>query len=159
MLLVASIACVLTLTVSVNGDRTRVAAETAGLNALVIMVLAGAAIFAAVATILSAYAASRRTTAERSTEIQDLRRRLASAEALIRAEPQVLVHWDQGKGLELGAQSLTGIPGLPASHQELLRFGMWLEAKSASELKAALDALFAEGRAFNMILRTQAGGH
>ncbi len=159
MLLVASIACVLVVTINVNDDRAVAEPETAGLNALIMMALAGAAIFAAVATILSAFAASRRTATQRSTEVQDLRRRLASAEALIKAEPQVLVHWEQGRGLEIVAQSLTGIPGLPASHQELLRFGMWLEQKSAADLKSALDALFSEGRAFNMILRTAAGGH
>jgi signal transduction histidine kinase len=159
MLLVASISCVLVLTMSVSSERTATPAETAGLNALVIMVLAAVAIFAAVATMLSTYAASRRSSNQRNTELQDLRRRLASSEALIKAEPQILVHWEQGRGLEIVAQSLTGIAGLPSSHQELLRFGMWLEQKSAADLKTALDALFAEGRAFNMILRTMAGGH
>ena len=159
MLLIASIACVLVLTVSVSDERAQAAPETAGLNALIIIALAALGIFAAVATMLSAYAASRRSSVQRNTELQDLRRRLASSEALIKAEPQVLVHWEQGRGLEIVSQSLTGIPGLPASHQELLRFGMWLEQKSAADLKTALDALFAEGRAFNMILRTAAGGH
>ncbi len=159
MLLVASIACVLVLTINVREERISAAPETAGLNALIIMVLAAVAIFAAVATSLSVYAASRRSSNQRSAELQDLRRRLASSEALIKAEPQILVHWEQGRGLEIVAQSLTGIPGLPTSQQELLRFGMWLEPKSATDLKAALDALFAEGRAFNMILRTVAGGH
>ncbi|MCU0733700.1 MAG: hypothetical protein MUE84_19225, partial [Hyphomonas sp.] len=159
MLLVGAIAVVLVLTLNVSSDRTYQAAETAGLNALIIMALAAVGIFAAVATILSAYAGSRRSSNQRNSELQDLRRRLASSEALIRAEPQILVHWEQGRGLEIVAQSLTGIAGLPSSHQELLRFGMWLEAKSAADLKTALDALFAEGRAFNMILRTAAGGH
>ncbi len=159
MLLVASVACVLVLAINVNDERANATPDTAGLNALIMIALAAAAIFAAVATILSAFAASRRTASQRNAEVQELRRRLASSEALIKAEPQVLVHWEQGRGLEIVAQSLTGIPGLPASHQELLRFGMWLEQKSAADLKSALDALFAEGRAFNMILRTAAGGH
>jgi signal transduction histidine kinase len=159
MLLVASIACVLVLTINVSDDRTSLAPETIGLNALLTMALAATAFVAAVASILSAFNTTRRAANQRNTEVQDLRRRLASAEALIRAEPQILVHWEQGRGLEIVAQSLTGIPGLPTSQQELLRFGMWMEQKSAADLKTALDALFAEGRAFNMILRTIAGGH
>ncbi len=159
LLLAASVAIVLVVTMNVPGEPAVAGPETAGLNALVLIGLAVAAVFAAVAPLVSAFASSVRKSSQRTAELQELRRRLASSEALIKAEPQILVHWEQGRGLEVVAQSLTGIPGLPASQQELLRFGMWLEQKSAADLKAALDALFAEGRAFNMILRTIAGGH
>ena len=159
LLLIASIACVLALTFNLSNPGTQALSTTGGLTTLVMMVLAGTAVFAAIGAILSALNASRRGSVQRAAEIQELRRRLAASESLIKAEPQILVHWDQSRGLEVVAQSLSGIPGLPGNQHELLRFGMWLEAKSAADLKMALDALFAEGRAFNMILRTAAGGH
>ena len=159
LLLAASIAIVFVLTLSVREDPAATAQQSAGLDLFLILGLAAAGIFAAAVPLISAFTASLRRTSQRNTEVQELRRRLASSEALIKAEPQILVHWEQGRGLEIVAHSLTGIAGLPTSQQELLRFGMWLEQKSATELKAALDALFAEGRAFNMILRTAAGGH
>ncbi len=48
-------------------------------------------------------------------EARELRRTLAAAEALIKAEPQVLMHWEPGKGLSVVTNTLTGVPGLPAS--------------------------------------------
>lgn len=159
LLLIASIACVLALTVNLSGDSTTALSPTGGVGTLIMMALAGVTVFGAIVIILTALSAARRASKQRAREIQELRRRLAAAESLIKAEPQILVHWEQSRGLEIVAQSLSGIPGLPSNQQELLRFGMWLEQKSAADLKAALDALFAEGRAFNMILRTAAGGH
>ncbi len=159
LLLVTSIACVMVLTTTLSRNGASSADPPTGGSMLLMMVLAAVGVFAAIGSALSAIAATRRASAQRASEIQNLRRRLASAEALIKAEPQILVYWEQGRGLDVLAQTLTGVPGLPTSQQELLRFGMWLEAKSAQDLKTSLDALFAEGRAFNMILRTASGGH
>ncbi len=159
LLLIASIACVLALTANLSGDSATALSPTGGVGTLIMMAIAGVTVFGAIVIILSALSAARRASKQRASEIQELRRRLAAAESLIKAEPQILVHWEQSRGLDVVAQSLSGIPGLPSNQQELLRFGMWLEQKSAADLKAALDALFAEGRAFNMILRTAAGGH
>ena len=36
-----------------------------------------------------------------------------TAEALIKAEPQVLMYWEHGKGLSVVTNTLTGVPGLP----------------------------------------------
>lgn len=91
-------------------------------------------------------------------ENRNLRRRLATAEALIKSEPQVLIHWEQGKAASIVTHTLSGIPGLPGSASELLRFGLWLEERSSSALKAALDDLVGEGRAFSLSLRTVTGG-
>ncbi|MFT3733325.1 MAG: ATP-binding protein [Hyphomicrobium sp.] len=91
-------------------------------------------------------------------ESQHLRRNLAAADAIIRAEPQVLIFWEQGQAVRIAAHTLTGIPGLPEQHAEILRFGQWLDARSADTLKALLDKLFANGRAFGTILKTIAGG-
>ena len=92
-------------------------------------------------------------------EVAELRKSLLTAEAIIKAEPQVLVFWEQGLGVRVMAHTLATIPGLPQQHAELLRFGRWLDVASAQELKRGLDALFADGRPFSSLLKTSAGGH
>jgi len=92
-------------------------------------------------------------------EVAELRRNLLTAEAIIKAEPQVLVFWEQGQGVRVMTHTLTGVPGLPRDGPELLRFGRWLDLDSAQELKRGLDALFADGRPFTSLLKTAAGGH
>src|SRR6185503_9602454 len=82
-----------------------------------------------------------------------------TAEAIIKAEPQVLVFWEQGHGVRVMTHTLAGIVGLPQPHAELLKFGQWLDLASAQELKSGLDALFSDGRPFSSLLKTTAGGH
>jgi signal transduction histidine kinase len=104
-------------------------------------------------------ASARREARFAKAETLQLRRNLAAADAIIRAEPQVLIFWEQGQAVRIVAHTLSGVPGVPESNTEILRFGHWLEAKGAVALKMALDQLFANGRAFNIILRTLAGGN
>src|SRR4029079_572726 len=92
-------------------------------------------------------------------EVTELRRNLLTAEAIIKAEPQVLVFWEQGQGVRVMAHTLSAVPGLPQHDAELLRFGQWLDLASAQELKKGLDALFADGRPFTSLLKTMASGH
>lgn len=158
LLLLTSIAIVLVVTGTIANGVSLGLEKFAG-GTLLMLVAVSLGVLAASYFVLAAIAATRRAATHRVREIEDLKRRLATAESLIRAEPQILVYWEQGKSLTILAQSLEDIPGLPHNQAELLRFGFWLEHKSATELKASLDQLFATGRAFNMILRTQAGGH
>lgn len=102
---------------------------------------------------------ARREARYAKAESLQLRRNLAAADAIIRAEPQVLIFWEQGQAVRIVAHTLSGVAGLPESNTEILRFGHWLDVKSAQSLKAALDQLFANGRAFNIILKTLAGGN
>lgn len=102
---------------------------------------------------------ARREARYAKAESLQLRRNLAAADAIIRAEPQVLIFWEQGQAVRIVAHTLADVPGLPVQHAELLRFGHWLEASGAQALKSALDQLFASGLAFNIILRTLAAGH
>ena len=102
---------------------------------------------------------ARREARYAKAESLQLRRNLAAADAIIRAEPQVLIFWEQGQAVRIVAHTLSGVAGLPESNTEILRFGHWLDAKSAQALKAALDQLFANGRAFNIILKTLAGAN
>ena len=92
-------------------------------------------------------------------EMAELRKNLLTAEAIIKAEPQVLVFWEQGLGVRVMTHTLATVPGLPQQHAELLKFGQWLDLASAQELKRGLDALFADGRPFSSLLKTTAGGH
>ena len=103
--------------------------------------------------------ASRRETEAFRAENLRLQRRLAGVESIIRAEPQVLVYWEPGQPLSVVSHALTTVAGLPSNHRDLLRFGQWLEPEAAVELKTRLDALFGHGRAFNVTLKTRAGGH
>ena len=93
------------------------------------------------------------------SEIARLKQRLAGAEAIVKAEPQVLIFWEPGEPLSVIAHALTTVAGVPQNNRDLLRFGQWLEPAAAIELKSALDALFEHGRAFNTIVKTTAGGH
>jgi signal transduction histidine kinase len=92
-------------------------------------------------------------------ELQELRKNLVTAEAILNAEPQVLIYWEQGQSVRLMLHTLTGVAGMPWSEPELLRFGVWLDVASAQELKAGLDALFRDGQPFSVLLRTAAGAH
>lgn len=90
-------------------------------------------------------------------ENQQLRRSLASADAIIRAEPQILIFWEQGQAVRIISRTLKDVPGLPQNEADVLRFGNWLQPSSSRQIKAALNELFMSGRAFNIIVRTAAG--
>lgn len=92
-------------------------------------------------------------------ETRRLQRNLATAEAMIRAEPQVLVFWEQSRPPQVVNHTLTGVPGIPNNHQELLRFNFWLEAQAAQNLKSHLDNLFAHGAPFSVIVKTNKDTH
>jgi signal transduction histidine kinase len=95
---------------------------------------------------------------QRRDEVGELRRNLAAAEAILNAEPQVLIFWQQGENMRVAAHTLTSVPGVPEDPQQLMRLGAWLEPEAAHDLKAKLDTLFTQGRPFNLLVRTAAGG-
>lgn len=160
MLLLASLACVAVLIGALSSHALPSLPSGSypfGLMALatVVGVIAVVGLF----MLLDTMTASRRRTEAARGEARELRQKLSAAEALIQAEPQVLMHWEPTKGLSVVTHTVTGVPGLPTDHVEILRFGKWLDPRSATSLKSALDALFASGRAFNVILKTATGGH
>ena len=160
MLLLASLACVVVLTASLatsSGPSLTVGSFPAGTLALAALI--GFTGLAAIYVLVKTLRTMRSDAEAAQTEARELRRTLAATEALIKAEPQVLMHWEPGKGLSVVTNTLTGVPGLPVSQLELMRFAFWLDQKSAATIKPALDLLFSEGRAFNIILKTSAGGH
>ena len=114
---------------------------------------------AAVALVLIMTARARSVMRQAREETAHLKRGLMTAEAIFKAEPQVLFFWEHDEGLQVVTHTLNSVPGLPYDQAELVRFGTWLEPSTAVDLNQALDNLFAEGRAFNVFLKTTAGGH
>src|SRR5882724_8630993 len=115
VLLFASLAVVLALILAISGSRPVPSFTLEPSMALLLSVAAGALALAAV----TAYRGfSRRTRSERSAvaELAELRTNLLTAEAILKAEPQVLVFWEQGQGVRVMMHTLTGIEGLPQSH-------------------------------------------
>jgi signal transduction histidine kinase len=159
MLALASLAVVTVLTATLASGRRIV--EEGGLpgDTWLLAALAGVASIGTIYLLYQAITSMRRQARRAQDESRELRRALAAAEALIKAEPQVLMHWEQGRGISVVANTLSGVPGLPANTGELVRFNLWLDQKSNAALKSALDGLLSEGRAFNLILKTTAGGH
>jgi signal transduction histidine kinase len=160
MLLLASLGCVVALLVGIVGTAGSSVDAASSLSGrlLPIILVAGLAIAGAVATYTFAGRARRHAQLVEA-EAKELRQRLSTAEALIRAEPQVLIYWEQGQSPRTVTHTLSGILGLPAGEAELMRFNLWLDHKSHAGLKEALEILFQDGKAFNMIIRTEAGGH
>ncbi len=158
LLLVASIACTIVLTSSI-ADRGQTFAEPLRLAHLLALIVTSGAMAVGLGLLWRSTRAAKRRLQRRDAETAELRRSLAAAEAILKAEPQVLIHWQQGHGVNVAVNSLTTVAGLPDNSQQLLRFGQWLEPQAAHDLKTGLDTLFALGRPFNMLLRTSAGGH
>jgi signal transduction histidine kinase len=158
MLLLASFAIVCTL-VAVLSEPTQVAlaGETMRVVLLVGLLLALATI--GLAILLRPRATRRAPPVDDPFDVAELRKTLIATEAIINAEAQVLVFWEHGQRARLISHSLHAVPGVPSGAAELERFGLWLEATSAEELKTALDALFAVGRSFNLLVRTRSGAH
>jgi len=158
LLLAASLACAIVLALAVSGSRSANDGASQLINILALVLTAGA-IGVALLKLWRSTGAARRLGRRRQEEIVELRRNLAAAESMLRAEPQVLVYWQHGAGVRVVSHTLATVPGLPEDTQQVLRFGLWLEPSGAHELKGGLDALFSDGRAFSMLLRTKAGGH
>ncbi len=157
-LLLASIAFVCFLTISLSHGRS---SDLAGLEirhvAVMAMILGACMVGFAIVWTTTRRAVTMIDHARGETA--RLRQGLLLAEAIIRTEPQVVICWEAGQDLRVVTHSLTSVAGLPRNEIELLRFGGWLSAPSAEELKANLDRLFATGQAFSLLLKTAAGAH
>jgi signal transduction histidine kinase len=114
--------------------------------------------FAASLMVWKMTSAARRGARAAAAESVQLRRHLAAVESIVRAEPQTLIFWEPGQAVRIVANALPHVPGMPSADADLLRFGQWLEDGAERALKAALDGLFADGRSFNLIVQTKAGG-
>ena len=157
-LLVSSLCCIIVLVVVVADQGTAAIGSLELAQILALAVTGGAA--AVVGGLLwRATGLANRFRRAAGDDVAELRRNLAAAEAILKAEPQVLVYWQPGDSVKVAVHTLSTVPGLPEETNALLRFGQWLEAAAARDLKAGLDQLFAAGRPFELLLRTNAGGN
>lgn len=158
MLLLASMAVVAALTTALT--RHDVAASV-GVGIQKLLLIAGITMGGLLASLLvwRSVRVARHLSKRARDENAELRRSLAMAESVIQAEPQILLYWDNDHATHLVAQTLTNVAGLPARREDILKFGQWLEPRSAAQLKGNLDALFQNGKSFNIILRTIAADH
>jgi signal transduction histidine kinase len=156
-LLLASLVVVLPLMLAMADAGAPSAALPKYRAALLLLIAIAGAVLAMVIT----YPAVHPPAARRGggDETAELRKELLTAEAIIKAEPQVLIFWEQGRGVRVMVNTLAGIAGLPPSAPELLKFGRWLDPASAQELKANLDRLFADGAPFSVLLKTSQRAH
>lgn len=157
-LLLASFACVLVLVAGVT-SAGGLPSSTFTLDGLPLIGLLAAAGVLALVFIWMMTGTTHREAKLVRKENAKLKHNLAATDAVLRSEPQILLIWEQDKPVRIVAHTLTGVPGLPSELDDFLRFGRWLEPNSASNLKKGLDALFARGQPFNIIVRTLADGH
>ncbi len=157
-LLLGSLACVVVLVMALV---ERPAPSVAGLNLsrILLLTLLIGLTAGAIGLVLYLTTRARRIMREAREETASLKQSLLTAEAIFRAEPQVLVFWDDANGLRLVTHTLTDIDGLPVDQPQLLKFGIWLDEPSAEDLKDALDHLFAEGRSFTLYLKLRSGAN
>ncbi len=153
MLFVAAVAVVIALSTSAIDGQGQ-SALTLPLPVVLFAAIAVGLTALAFAIMLHAATERRPTPTDNRGDAADLRKTLAVTEAILKAEQQVLVFWEQGQRVRVVTHTLTGVPGVPEDAQTLECFGAWLNPTSAAELKICLDALFAEGRAFNILVQT-----
>ena len=158
LLLLASMAVVTSLTYAVTRSEAQTGAQ---IDLQKLLLMSGVTITGLLACLLvwRAVSIARHVSRRSREENAELRRNLATLEAVIRSEPHVLLFWEQDQEARVIAQTLANVAGLPQNGEEILRFGKWLEQRSATQLTAALDELFRQGRSFNIILRTKAADH
>ena len=128
---------------------------------LIVGVVTGLIMFSAVsaASFLRAMRSARKAEAAAKSNAERLDEELDVIHAMLVAEPQVLVHWDEVGTPRIVAATLDEGLGLPDEIDGLLRFSDWLERDSACELESHLADLRSEGAAFNVMLKTATGGH
>ncbi len=155
MLLLASMAVVAALTAALTGHS---AEASAGVQKL--LLIAGITMGALFASLLvwRSVRTARHFSRRARDENAELRRTLTMAESVIQAEPQILLYWDNDHAAHLVARTLN-VASLPTRREDILKFGRWLDPRSAGQLKSSLDALFQTGKSFNIILRTIAADH
>ena len=111
-LLMASLACVVILTISLV-DRPALSVVGFGAQHILLTVLIAGITGAAVALVLILTARARKVMRQARAEAAHLKRGLMTAEAIFKAEPQVLMFWEHGDGLRVVTHTLDSVAGLP----------------------------------------------
>jgi len=144
-------------------EPTRQAANALDMAAdlLVLAIVIGLILAAGAAAHLFLRAAARaRQTAARANEAMTaLRQELEVAQSIVMADPQALVAFETDGTPRLVNHGLDPKVGVPAKLRNLMRFASWLERTAAPALEAKLKELKANGRPFELTLKTLAGPH
>jgi signal transduction histidine kinase len=120
----------------------------------------GVLIFAVVTSIALVRTRARNAAliAEAKSEVAAARETADRAEALLLAEPQVVVVWRDPKvDPEISGDAMRLI-GVPAARR-VLAFGSWLDAEQARLIETAVDTLRKRGQVFAVTLVTNRGRH
>jgi signal transduction histidine kinase len=128
---------------------------------LVLSIVIGLIIAAGGAAHLFLRAAARaKHTAARAVEAMTaLRQELEVAQSIVMADPQALIAFDPDGTPHLVNHGLDPKLGVPSKLRNLMRFASWLERSAAPNLEAKLKELQAQGRPFELTLKTLAGPH
>lgn len=126
---------------------------------LLIGILAGSILFAVVGGALFLRGARRARSAERQARqnAERLGREQASFQALIAAEPQLLLRWDAGGNPEIAAATLDAEYGIPETAESVLRFSRWLSMGSAGDIQERVSGLLEAGEGFTLDIETANG--
>lgn len=157
-LMLASFSCAVVLTVSLVDRSTPQVGGMSAQMLLIISVLAGLG-GGVIGIVLLLTIRARRIMTQAREETALLKRSLLTAEAIFKAEPQILIFWEHGDELKVVTHTLNSVAGVPKQRADLLKFATWLDDHSAGDLKHGLDGLFAHGHPFTLFLKTIEGGH
>jgi signal transduction histidine kinase len=100
---------------------------------------------------------ARRAHAALNRRMLELESQLNEAEAVLAAEPRILMIWRGREGLPSIVGDMRGATQVPRAPHELLDFSLWLEPVSASTLIKAITELRHAGTAFNLGVATHEG--
>jgi hypothetical protein len=112
LILLASLAVAVVLTIVLADGSALTQTGFAARDLLAATILVAAACGTA-GVVWYRLATTRSSLSRSREEAQTLRRSLLMNEAIIKAEPQVLIYWEQGQGLSIVAATLTTVAGLP----------------------------------------------
>jgi signal transduction histidine kinase len=135
------------------------ASQGMGSDLLVLAIVIGIILAAAGAAHLFLRAAARaKQTATQATEAMTaLRQELEVAQAIVMADPQALIAFEPDGTARLVNHGLDPKIGVPPKLRNLMRFASWLERGAAVQVETRLKELKANGRSFELTLKTLAG--
>lgn len=128
---------------------------------LIIGIVLGALAFCTLAAVLflGARNRARRAEARARANSQEFDRKMDFIRAVLGAEPQLLVHWDEAGEPAIVADTLASNLDIPRDTAALLTFSEWLESESAQRLEQELRTLRHDGSRFDLLLTTLNGDH
>ena len=159
-LAIVSLSCIAILTIAVAKGSPGAPTSLNMRELLIIGVLAGVVIFSCIASLIAFRAVKSADRFERDAakEISRLRKQLLMAEAIAKAEPQLLMIWERGKA-HIASNTLHSVPGIPETHEKIFQFQSWLGNEAVNALGDAMDRLLRDGQSFNHMLKTRAGAY